>query len=110
MTACEMRISDWSSDVCSSELVVHVHERERRLSRLRREVEHPQPCDTGERGPDVVHHRRQIPSHHTAPYQRSTVATITATAGSRRSSRRSADSRVGKECGITCRSRWSPYH
>src|SRR3546814_3157689 len=23
---------------------------------------------------------------------------------------RSADSRVGKECVITCRSRWSPYH
>src|SRR3546814_14034615 len=24
--------------------------------------------------------------------------------------RRSAERRVGKECGSTCRSRWSPYH
>src|SRR3546814_18192583 len=25
-------------------------------------------------------------------------------------SRRSEERRVGKECGSTCRSRWSPYH
>ena len=27
-----------------------------------------------------------------------------------RLSRRSAERRVGKECSVTCRSRWSPYH
>ena len=30
--------------------------------------------------------------------------------GAARSARRSEERRVGKECSLTCRSRWSPYH
>src|SRR3546814_16439011 len=44
-TAYEMRISDWSSDVCSSDLILH-------WSRLHRE--HPPPVDSVFRAPSAV--------------------------------------------------------
>src|SRR3546814_3148514 len=84
-TAYEMRISDWSSDVCSSDLAPgrlteipgqHINDRSRE----------------GNLAP-AVHHiiRGQALRHH---HQR----------------HRSEERRVGKECVSTCRSRWSPYH
>src|SRR3546814_1504172 len=79
-TAYEMRISDWSSDVCSSDLyLVHLGEQAARglLSHLR---------------------RRQLRG----------LGRIVAGARERR--HRSEERRVGKECVSTCRSRWSPYH
>src|SRR3546814_8632549 len=86
-TAYEMRISDWSSDVCSSDLnlvqqllldgavadqpagVVGLADDHRAVG-----------VDLGDREADM----REI--------------------------RRSEERRVGKECVSTCRSRWSPYH
>src|SRR3546814_8545571 len=80
-TAYEMRISDWSSDVCSSDLMAsstcHVLGGTKRL-RLERIVR-----------PQGRSWARQYPA-----------------AGRTRSEER----RVGKECVSTCRSRWSPYH
>src|SRR3546814_11636951 len=79
-----MRISDWSSDVCSSDLQVFLD------------------CTTHgiEQGPVMTGHAalgvgnlglggqiRPQPEH-----------------------LRSEERRVGKECVSTCRSRWSPYH
>ena len=40
---------------------------------------------------------------------RDTLTVITGLSGSGKSSR-SEERRVGKECAIVCRSRWSPYH
>src|SRR3546814_21084359 len=72
-----MRISDWSSDVCSSDLL--------NLDLLSAHVQtagsiHPLGQDF-----------RAFRSGH-PPWGRS------------------EESRVGKECVSTCRSRWSPYH
>src|SRR3546814_7941234 len=84
-TAYEMRISDWSSDVCSSDL---------RLQRL------PEGDTTGCRGAQGVRGRLERVDH-------GLVARLGAAPGR---DTRSEERRVGKECVSTCRSRWSPYH
>src|SRR3546814_1688570 len=82
-TAYEMRISDWSSDVCSSDL----HEGTGLgLPLCRRFAE---AHGGGLSIESVWRRRRRWPAI-------------------RRS--RSEERRVGKECVSTCRSRWSPYH
>src|SRR3546814_5986116 len=89
-TAYEMRISDWSSDVCSSDLHGQHRLRYRRRCRAPRE----------DRAVECA--RRQITScRNSLPANRRTKATI---------ARRSEERRGGKECVSTCRSRWSPYH
>src|SRR3546814_4226040 len=80
-TAYEMRISDWSSDVCSSDLP----QNDRRQGAL----------DLWRRSRDPEGHHRKRPGSRRMMYL---------TAG------RSEERRVGKECVSTCRSRWSPYH
>src|SRR3546814_15514824 len=83
-TAYEMRISDWSSDVCSSDLFV-------------------QPRSPGRvRRPHAFRHPRRFGLEH----RRSSLDKLSDHAGRKRSEER----RVGKECVSTCRSRWSPYH
>src|SRR3546814_3102072 len=85
-TAYDMRSSDWSSDVCSSDL----------QSGARR----PLSC-AGLRD-DALHAarlRRCVPR----------LLQQGAEEG-RDDGGRSEERRVGKECVSTCRSRWSPYH
>src|SRR3546814_3885308 len=84
-TAYEMRISDWSSDVCSSDLAFRDRE--------------SGSCDASLR----VHAVRKM----AIPDWRWPDCSATARASSHR---RSEERRVGKECVSTCRSRWSPYH
>src|SRR3546814_3528185 len=91
-TAYEMRISDWSSDVCSSDLFPVAAPQ-----RPRGRCTNPATAI-----PDVLspqwfceQHRRTNPSVRTSPRARP---------------ERSDERRVGKECVSTCRSRWSPYH
>src|SRR3546814_3382218 len=80
-TAYEMRISDWSSDVCSSDL------KERAPA-----MPEPYPLILFQVRPDRHRYRsRRHPS----------IA---------KTNPRSEERRVGKECVSTCRSRWSPYH
>src|SRR3546814_2291038 len=89
-TAYEMRISDWSSDVCSSDLLHALRAAAAGIAALRhRGTAHPGRRPLGAarlRGPT----RQERPAWH---------------AGGR-----SEERRVGKECVSTCRSRWSPYH
>src|SRR3546814_2004060 len=80
-TAYEMRISDWSSDVCSSDL---------ELVR----AEGPEPVRQQAAHGPLPHRLRQVPAQ-----QDHEVVRV-----------RSEERRVGKECVSTCRSRWSPYH
>src|SRR3546814_8416728 len=92
-TAYEMRISDWSSDVCSSDLVVHLQQHARaelRFLQRRRHADHRPLDDVGGGALD----------------RRVDGSALGETAHRRRSEER----RVGKECVSTCRSRWSPYH
>src|SRR3546814_3929217 len=82
-TAYDMRISDWSSDVCSSDLLFFQIS-ERRGAREKRSLG-------------------------SSFYDRS-AATIRNIGRSSSACRRSEERRVGKECVSTCRSRWSPYN
>src|SRR3546814_20918244 len=94
-----MRISDWSSDVCSSDLLrvggkhfltrqsaVFLHENQRMLT----------PACHAPRGTNMQW--RSVP--------------VTATRFGERNVRwqRSEERRVGKECVSTCRSGWAPDH
>src|SRR3546814_4121029 len=101
-TAYEMRISDWSSDVCSSDLFeargfslpvvisgTITDASGRTLSGQTAEafwnsVRHAQPLSIGLNCALGAKELRQYV--------------------------RSEERRVGKECVSTCRSRWSPYH
>src|SRR3546814_2378034 len=103
-TAYEMRISDWSSDVCSSDLIgqdtagradiIGVVEDDRGAFGMRGDrrigILRPQLQQFGlaERLVDDAH---AGPQDEVAP------------------GIRSEERRVGKECVSTCRSRWSPY-
>src|SRR3546814_1004121 len=90
-TAYEMRISDWSSDVCSSDL----------LSQQRTAQGHWRNPALG-----------QIDAGSTTIVERTTDRI--ALGRKRRDHQlmrgRSEERRVGKECVSTCRSRWAPYH
>src|SRR3546814_2790711 len=93
-TAYEMRISDWSSDVCSSDLpfspslLVSI----RSLSTEIVSFVSILYLLTSRLGKGHIAAARVIKSTAHAPQ------------------RRSEERRVGKECVSTCRSRWSPYH
>src|SRR3546814_2276197 len=78
-TAYEMRISDWSSDVCSSDLG----------------------------GPEFWCNGMDLASIEadSSPAE----ASLANRQCDRRHRGRSEERRVGKECVSTCRSRWSPY-
>src|SRR3546814_1188130 len=94
-TAYELRISDWSSDVCSSDLrALHLKRDNRRLHR-------DAVVEAGvERS--ARHHREQGDvGGGEAGRARGRIAALGG---------RSEERRVGKECVSTCRSRWSPYH
>src|SRR3546814_10618961 len=100
-TAYEMRISDWSSDVCSSDLQKpHADDHDRgRPERPERALDRGQPI--GE-SLNVLRFARDL--EHDENRQRDIDDRMTAR------SERSEERRVGKECVSTCRSRWSPSH
>src|SRR3546814_9595538 len=84
-TAYEMRISDWSSDVCSSDLPV--------------------------RGSGIVHDAvKAMTGGITEKEVRALRHKLGVRPVFKRIDTRSEERRGGKECVSTCRSRWSPYH
>src|SRR3546814_6494101 len=87
-TAYEMRISDWSSDVCSSDLLI--------------------AADVGLHGKPVASLARLIDA--AAGVQELRLARRALISMRYALDLRSEERRVGKECVSTCRSRWSPYH
>src|SRR3546814_5831258 len=102
-TAYEMRISDWSSDVCSSDL-------RRKFAACGALV----GAIGDQRHVDIAGRQRKRGRRHMAHEGRAAGAVIVGKArlqakifGKRQ---RSEERRVGKECVSTCRSRWSPYH
>src|SRR3546814_11766500 len=98
-----MRISDWSSDVCSSDLA---GEPEWRGERFHFPVE-DYLAHQGRRFVERFDADRflalseSIDLHDVEPEQVRTPSTLIG---------RSEERRVGKECVSTCRSRWAPYH
>src|SRR3546814_14839563 len=103
-TAYEMRISDWSSDVCSSDL-------QRRDDRHHRAGAR-RIGDRGD-GRQVAEAARRGRRYRRAAAR---AGDRQGDPGGQRADRghaevdRSEERRVGKECVSTCRSRWSPYH
>src|SRR3546814_12708788 len=97
-----MRISDWSSDVCSSDLG------ESRCPHQEDEL----PCFNQTCFPPASSCRQSpwpVPSAPGLPrfLLRDVILPAPTFPGC---SPRSEERRVGKECVSTCRSRWSPYH
>src|SRR3546814_3617080 len=90
-TAYEMRISDWSSDVCSSDL--SGSQPYAGPVRLVAELVGDQPHTFLGIGADVRRVLERPRNGRDAEPRH-----------------RSEERRVGKECVSTCRSRWSPYH
>src|SRR3546814_12801396 len=104
-TAYEMRISDWSSDVCSSDLGLgqgiadfHGH---RHLVLAELVLQEAFQLLEGE--------GRRIGAQLDEGLGRLAAIGI-GHADHRALLARSEERRVGKECVSTCRSRWSPYH
>src|SRR3546814_7072255 len=90
-TAYEMRISDWSSDVCSSDLVSPTRAKCRNDAYL---TDITPPPAMMEKMVMIVGTVREIKNHE---YRVGLTP-------------RSEERRVGKECVSTCRTWWSPVH
>src|SRR3546814_13802746 len=93
-----MRISDWSSDVCSSD-----------LCSFRFGVQDdywccPEPPMSALSVADIVNQIKALVE------QKNVAGAIAFFAEQYEAHGRSEERRVGKECVSTCRSRWSPYH
>src|SRR3546814_12596603 len=103
-TAYEMRISDWSSDVCSSDLAALVS---------------PRPVGARQRLILVLDGQYAVADRESVEGQRHDAARafvrhhleVIGFAANHHAERdiRSEERRVGKECVSTCRSRWSQY-
>src|SRR3546814_8504855 len=109
-TAYELRSSDWSSDVCSSDL---------RCIAITYLCGHGEINTIVEGYQHLAGHPREEPAQ---PWQSALVGRsrgidtpvrtplAVLPSRSRHMAPRSEERRVGKECVSTCRSRWSPYH
>src|SRR3546814_15066535 len=99
-----MRISDWSSDVCSSDLQLALDDgQDDRVLVLEVAVDQARAHlgGLGDAG-----HARGVEAVFDEALLRRAQDPLALSEGAERSEER----RVGKECVSTCRSRWSPYH
>src|SRR3546814_3531806 len=97
-TAYEMRISDWSSDVCSSDLEPAASRPSTRVARRVHLWQQERTADVSGARPGYRRHGQPLGQRalrHCSEDCRDA---------------RSEERRVGKECVSTCRSRCSPYH
>src|SRR3546814_16864817 len=90
-----MRISDWSSDVCSSDLIQPRRQDGDIVLAEGRWIGRVRVLAAGEFD-GIAHHLDELALW--GLHLNDHAAT------------RSEERRVGKECVSTCRSRWSPYH
>src|SRR3546814_15397282 len=109
-TAYEMRISDWSSDVCSSDLHLEKYDlrfytaaNRMRVTDVCRVMRHMLGMDIN----FVRQMQRTAPTRENCP-----MVKLKKSHGSEIEIKclRSEERRVGKECVSTCRYRWSPDH
>src|SRR3546814_11305794 len=106
-----MRISDWSSDVCSSDLILDEFARLGRASVLASAFSYV--AGYGIRLLPVIQSRSQLRGvygEHLADEIVANCGVEVAFTPKELRVARSEERRVGKECVSTCRYRWSPYH
>src|SRR3546814_2729593 len=110
-TAYEMRISDWSSDVCSSDLI---NNQVGFTTSPQFARSSPYPSDAAKMvqapilhvngdDPEAVTFACKLATEYRQTFKRDVVIDMWCY-------RRSEERRVGKGWVSTCRSRWSPYH
>src|SRR3546814_12229748 len=92
-----MRISDWSSDVCSSDLAIAVEVARATVDTV---VDEIRAVGTLQPNESVV----------VRPEIAGRIIRFGFEEGADVEAGRSEERRVGKECVSKCRSRWSPYH
>src|SRR3546814_8858031 len=97
-TSYEVRISDWSSDFCSSD---------RNLTVSFSLARHCMPMLSKAKDSSVVFTSDR---HGRDPRPFGGAYSISKAGIEQLAQMRSEERRVGKECVSTCRSRWSPYH
>src|SRR3546814_14743502 len=103
-----MRISDWSSDVCSSDLVApglidsHVHPVAGDWTPRQNQINWIDSYLHGGVTTMISAGEVHMPGRPKDAVGVKAMAIFM--------QRRSEERRVGKECVSTCRSRWSPYH
>src|SRR3546814_15385641 len=97
-----MRISDWSSDVCSSDLQAR-----RSQTRFRHKEDKPELLHTLN-GSGLATSRLMVALLENNQNEDGSVTLPVVL--HKYLNGRSEERRVGKECVSTCRSRWSPYH
>src|SRR3546814_16388384 len=100
-TAYELRISDWSSDVCSSDLFAG-------FVALTVDVVGKEEVDGLALVEGLLHPAVALRDFDANPLEGSDQARPVDLFDL--ANARSEERRVGKECVSTCRSRWSPYH
>src|SRR3546814_19955722 len=99
-----MRISDWSSDVCSSDLYDHQRVFAMTADRFEADLKKTRAILEDLGGVAIRGYRAPSFSIDTrTPWAHPVLA-------EQGSAYRSEERRVGKEGVSTCRSRWSPYH
>src|SRR3546814_1672839 len=103
-TAYEMRISDWSSDVCSSDLSTSVAASPSRHSQSQAAKAPPRQANSAIRKTPV-----RLRNASTASEISSRIEATSISAALPAESPRSVELRVGTECVSTSRSRWSRY-
>src|SRR3546814_15637905 len=99
-----MRISDWSSDVCSSDLDQKLEagvllNLVRSDAGMKREDLHPPRLSVEPQDREIGHH----------PVHAAGDEAAVPAAGAATEEARSDERRVGQECVSTCRFRWSTY-
>src|SRR3546814_15675366 len=99
-----MRISDWSSDVCSSDLGLPFVVRSVQPALEEVEASLEEAAESLGAGRWTIFRRVIMPTIVPA------LATGFTLALARAIGERSEERRLGKECVSTCRSRWSPSH
>src|SRR3546814_12677779 len=96
-----MRIRDWSSDVCSSDLAM--------LDMTQKLTHMPVAVVTGDISADLLIAALRLAYSGYAVIPLTVLQAQASKVREPAQSPRSEERRVGKECVSTCRSRWSPY-
>src|SRR3546814_11172555 len=101
-----MRISDWSSDVCSSDLSLNV----RVLAQRGKIFLHGYGIVKSERGGDAGGQNLRLYACLADFLRLQHAIVLEGEQNGRAQEGRSEERRVGKVCVSPCRSRWSPVH